>query len=320
MEFSLKEIYKDYFKIGAAINTESVDTCKDIILKHFNSITCENAMKFAETEPEEGKFTFGDADKIYGFAKEHNIPVRGHNFVWHQAMPDWIFKNTDREGLLKRLENHIKALTERYPDLYCWDCINEGIDDGQGYLRKTPWLDIIGEDYFDKAFDIAAKYTDKSLFYNDYNEFDPEKRKKIIRKVKEVTEKGIRIDGIGLQCHLGFNLNFDIEEIKRGIEEYAKLGCKLQVTEHDISNYPFEDRELHLAPTFEEYKRQTKRFKEFFSVLRTYKNEIESVTFWGVADDTSWLNYFPVKGRKNGGLLFDENHEPKEGFYAICDF
>ena len=116
MNISLKDVYKDYFKIGAAENAEM-----------------------------DGHFTFEDADKIYGFAKANNIPVRGHNFVWHQAMPDWIFKNTDREGLLRRLENHIKVLSEKYPDLYCWDCINEGIDDGDGYLRKTPWLEIVGK-------------------------------------------------------------------------------------------------------------------------------------------------------------------------------
>lgn len=320
MEISLKEIYKNYFKIGAAVNTENIDTCKDLILKHFNSITCENAMKFADTEPAEGHFTFDAADKIYGFAEKNGIPVRGHNFVWHQAMPDWLFKNTDREGLLRRLENHVKTVTEKFPDLYCWDCINEGIDDGDGYLRNTKWLEIVGEDYFVKAFEIAAKYTDKPLFYNDYNEFDPEKRKKIIRKVKEIREVGARVDGIGLQCHLGLNLAFDLDDVKRGIEDFAELGLRLQITELDVSNYPYADREMHIAPTFEEYKRQTKTYKEFFSVLRGYKDVIEAVTFWGVADDTSWLNYFPVKGRKNGGLLFDENHEPKESLYAICDF
>lgn len=320
MEISLKEVYKDYFRIGAALNTENVDTCKYLILKHFNSITCENAMKFADTEPEEGRFTFADADKIYGFAKENNIPVRGHNFVWHQAVPGWLFENADREILLKRLENHVKKVTERYPDIYCWDCINEGIDDREEYLRKTPWLNIIGGDYFEEAFKIASKYTDKPLFYNDYNEFDPQKRKKIIRKVKEIKESGARIDGIGLQCHLGLNRKVDFDEIKRGLEEFSELGLKLQITEHDVSNYPYEDREMHLSPTFEEYKRQTKIYKEFFKLLREYKNEIETVTFWGVADDTGWLNYFPVRGRKNGGLLFDENHEPKECFYAICDF
>lgn len=320
MELSLKEIYKDYFKIGAAVNVENADTCRDLILKHFNSITCENAMKFADTEPEEGKFTFESADKIYNLARKNNIEVRGHNFVWHQAVPDWLFENCTGEILLQRLDNHIRKVTERYPDIYCWDCINEGIDDGAEYLRKTPWLEIIGEDYFEKVFETAAKYVKKPLFYNDYNEFDPEKRKKIIKKVTELKEKDVPIGGLGLQCHLALNHNVDFEEMKRGMEEYAKMGLPLQITEHDVSNYPYNDREMHLAPTFEEYKRQAKTFGEFFKILREYKDCIETVTFWGVADDTCWLNYFPVRGRKNGGLLFDEEHQPKECFYAICDF
>ena len=42
MQFSLKEIYKDYFNMGAAVNPASISSHKDLILQHFNSLTCEN--------------------------------------------------------------------------------------------------------------------------------------------------------------------------------------------------------------------------------------------------------------------------------------
>lgn len=321
MQFSLKDIYKDYFLIGAAVNPESVVSHRELILKHFNSITCENEMKFGIIHPHENEYKFDDADLIYRFAMDNGIAVRGHNFVWHYEVPDWLFDGADRDIALARLDAHIKILSERYPEIYCWDCINEGIDDHEAYLRKTLWLDTVGEDYFERVFETAAKYlSGKTLFYNDYNEFDPVKRDKYINKIKSMLADGIPVSGVGLQCHLGLNHAVNFDEIKRGIELYAGLGLKLHITELDVSLYPYDDREIHTQPTFEEYKRQTGVYKDIFKIFREYSREIEAVTFWGASDAVTWLNYFPVSGRKNGGLLFDEEQRCKECFYAICDF
>lgn len=321
MRFSLKDVYKDYFMIGAAVSADSLDSHKELILKHFNSATCENAMKFGNIHPKKDEYSFEDADKIYSFARSNGIAVRGHTFVWHWEIPDWLFKNTNREQLLSDLDGHIKTLTERYPDIYGWDIINEGIDDGdEKFFRETPWLETVGEDYFEKVFEIAGKYLEgKTLFYNDYNEFNPAKRDKYISLVKKLKNSGAPISGVGLQCHLGLNHAFDLDEVKKGIELYAGLDLKLHITELDVSLYPFEDKEVHTKPTFEEYKKQAEIYRNVFKIFREYKDVIETVTFWGVSDDVGWLNYFPVK-RKNGGLLFDEEQRAKECFYAVCDF
>lgn len=321
MQFSLKDIYKDYFLIGAAVSADSLDDHKELILKHFNSITCENAMKFGIIHPQRDRYCFEDADKIYTFARSNNIAVRGHNFVWHQEVPDWLFNGTDKERLSAVLDRHIKTLAERYPEIYCWDIINEGLDDGKDeFYRKTPWFEAFGEEYFKIAFETAAKYLKgKTLFYNDYNEFDPVKRDKYLSLIKKLKSEGVPVSGVGLQCHLGLNHAFDLDEIKEGIEQYAKLGMKLHITELDVSLYPYEDRRPHEKPTYEEYKKQTEVYRSVFKIFREYKNEIEAVTLWGVSDDVCWLNHFPAE-RRNGGLLFDEKQTAKECFYAVCDF
>lgn len=38
------------------------------------------------------------------------------------------------------------------------------------------------------------------------------------------------------------------------------------------------------------------------------------------ADAVTWLDGFPVPGRKNWPLLFDVNHEPKEAFHRVMKF
>lgn len=73
---SLAEKYQDYFKIGVAINPHVLNTSRDLIKKHFNSITAENEMKPISLNREKGKFNFELADGLVNFAKENNMVMR----------------------------------------------------------------------------------------------------------------------------------------------------------------------------------------------------------------------------------------------------
>jgi endo-1,4-beta-xylanase len=41
------------------------------------------------------------------------------------------------------------------------------------------------------------------------------------------------------------------------------------------------------------------------------------VTFWNLSDKSTWLDNFPVRGRKDFPLLFDEKYQPKKAFFAV---
>lgn len=325
---SLWEAYKDFFPIGAAVNAETVKTHEELLIKHFNSLTAENEMKFSSLHPQDGVYEFKDADLIHDFAKRHNMKLRGHTFVWHNQTPEWVFKNEDgtsvsRDLLLERLKAHVHDVVKRYGnDVYCWDVVNEAVEDKTAqYLRDTKWLEIIGESYIQKAFEIVNQAAPEAmLFYNDYNECVPEKREKIYKLVRTLKENGVPIHGIGLQCHWNiFNPSFD--EIQRSLEKYASLGLKIQITEMDISVFTFEDQRRDLTePTAEMIEKQASLYAKAFKLFREYKDVINGVTLWGVADDKTWLDDFPVRGRKNWPLLFDVEHNPKEAFYRIVQF
>ena len=318
----LKDKYKDYFRIGAAINYRTVDTHKDLIIKHFDSITCENETKYVGLQKEENQFSFDNADRITRFAKDNNMYMRGHTFVWHNQTPEWVFEDATRDILLDRMKKHITQVGERYKeDFYCWDVVNEAVDDKNDiFYRKSPWYDIIGEDFVDIAF-IHAKEVlpETDLYYNDYNESYFPKRDKIYKIVKDMLDRGIPVDGVGLQCHWNI-YSPSMDDVKRAIEQYAKLGLKIQVTEMDVSVFEFFDESRLDKPSKELLKRQAATYKEGFKIFREYKDIIDTVTLWGVADDATWLDNFPVRNRKNWPLLFDEDHKPKEALYEIMDF
>ena len=109
MEY-LKEKYKDYFYIGVAVSPYSIKKQDEIIKKHFNSLTCENEMKYSSICPEPNKYNFKDADEIYSYAKKNNMKMRGHTLVWHNQTPKWLFDIKDREQLLHTLRKHMQVM------------------------------------------------------------------------------------------------------------------------------------------------------------------------------------------------------------------
>jgi endo-1,4-beta-xylanase len=327
---SLAEAYKDYFKIGAAVTVNDLSgTHGELLRKHFNSLTAENAMKFGEIHPEEDRYDFEKPDKMKEFALNNNMMMRGHTFVWHGQTSNWVFadkngKEASRELVLERLKQHVKVVCDRYKDIvYAWDVVNEAIEDksGQQY-RDTMWRRILGEDYIKTVFEVVKAQDSKAaLVYNDYNNEMPDKMEKTYSMLKEMLEKGAPIDEVGLQGHWNIRDNKLNDNLRRSIERYASLGLKIQVTELDVSMFEFMDRRTDLlAPTSEMLSLQEQMYDDIFSIFREYKDLVTSVTLWGISDAYTWKDNFPVHGRKDWPMLFDVNGQPKASYDRIVNF
>jgi endo-1,4-beta-xylanase len=333
-EKTLKEAYKNYFPVGVAVGAKQLKGSEaELIKQQFNSITPENAMKMGPIHPEENRYFWTDADAIVDFAQQNKLRVRGHNLLWHEQTPKWLFKDAEgkqvsKEVLLKRLHDHIFTVVERYKGkIYAWDVVNEAISDNPNeFLRDTEWYKICGEDFIAKAFEYAHEADPKAvLFYNDYNTERPEKRERVYKLLKKLKDAKVPIDAVGLQGH--WSLQEPTEaELRKAIEQYSSLGLKVQITELDVSIYPWEKERRARRPgesdayTPDLEQKQAEQYKMFFRVFRDYKNVLTGVTFWNVSDQYSWLDTYPVPGRKNYPLLFDQNLKPKKAFQEVVKF
>ncbi|WP_052339553.1 endo-1,4-beta-xylanase [Gorillibacterium massiliense] len=324
---SLHNAFAGYFPIGTAVNPDVLQSTGSLIARHYNSLTCENHMKPEELQPEEGIFTFDKADSILAFAKRHGMRMRGHTLVWHNQTPDWVFQGRDgnpasREQVLARMKTHIDTVVCRYRgDVYCWDVVNEAINDKEGeLLRRSRWLESVGEDYIQKAFEFAHEADPNALlFYNDYHESEPVKRERMYTLVKSLLDRGAPIHGIGLQAHWNiYDPSLDL--IKEAIERFASLGLQLHITEMDLPMFKEDDKRRDLtAPSKEMVEQQRLRYEQIFDLFRSYKDVITNVTFWGAADDYTWLDYFPGKERTTWPMLFNHQHEPKPCFWSVIN-
>lgn len=338
---TLKDVWSDYFYVGAVLNGSGVttDSYKELVKTHFNSLTMENEMKpdslldynTCKSDPvkynENPAISLARAEAGLKFAKENGLKMRGHTLVWHSQTPRWFFTEgysfeadapfVSRELMLKRMENYIRQVMEyvqtNYPDvIYAWDVVNEAINPGDGHpdgLRtESLWYQVVGEDYIERAFEYARKYAAPGvkLFYNDYNTEESAKVVFISRLAKKLIEQGT-IDGIGMQTHINMT-SPSLTDIDSSVQTYAKLDLELQVTELDMYT---------TLNTEEELQAQATRYKRLFLYFKKWKEsgiKLTSVTFWGTTDDRSWLN----KGNLPCyPLLFDKNMEKKPAYDGV---
>ncbi len=332
---SLREVLAGKFDLGTAVSPELLDAYnphRRLITKHFGALVAGNAMKPDALQPKEGEFTFAAADKIADFGEKTGMRVRGHTLVWHNQIPAWFFtdpedptKPASKAQLLAREEKHIKTVVEHFQGrVESWDVVNEVIDD-TGKLRDdaggSKWLGIAGKEYIEKAFIWAHEADPKAqLVINDYNlESNPAKRQATYELVKELLAKKIPVHAVGLQMHISINYP-RIEEIRKTIELFASLGVKVLVTEMDVSIYESESAP-YMAPSTDILLAQADRYRDLFAVFKeaAAKGVLDIVVLWGSADDDTWLDDFPVAGRKNAPLLFDRDLQAKPAYWAIAD-
>jgi endo-1,4-beta-xylanase len=292
-------------------------------------------MKMGVIHPREQVYNFAGADSIAAFAVRNKMKMRGHTLCWHNQTPPWMF--TDEKGdtvsravLLQRLKDHITTVVSRYKGkVYAWDVVNEVISDSKNeFYRNSPWLKICGPEFIALAFRWAHEADpDAVLFYNDYNEIDAVKRAKIIRMVRELREKGVPVQAVGLQAHWALDVP-SASLLEQTLKDFESLGLPIQITELDISVYPKEHaaraerKSSDSDTTFskEKEQKQADQYKMCFSKFREYRKIITGVTFWNISDRHSWLDNFPVRGRKDYPLLFDKSLNPKNAFYEVTRF
>lgn len=338
VETGLYEMYQDNYPIGVALpNTvfQNIWMYEEVILKNFNSITCENEMKpdyildqkasksDLESTYYHAAVNFDNCQPAIDFALKHNMKMRLHTLVWHSQTPDWFFTEdytksgalVSREVMLARMENYIADVLgyfqENYPGLiYAVDVVNEAFDVGNGDengVRKVNnrWYDTVGDDYYYQAFVFAKKYAsdDMKLFYNDYGCMY--KVDLILGHLQKAKDEGL-IDGIGMQSHLSVNdsINF---KFMNAVKAFCDAGYEIQSTELDIGVSDNSDSA---------FLSQGRKYRSFFKNMKKLQEEgyaVTGITVWGLNDALSWR-----KGEY--ALLFDSQMNPKKAYLgALMD-
>jgi endo-1,4-beta-xylanase len=310
--------------IGAAVNTSGVNSIT--LSTEFNYLTPDNDMKWQYTEPSNGGFSYTNADKIVSAAKSKGIKVKGHCLVWHNQLPSWVSNSTGKDNVLAIMKRHIETVMGHFgTDVYAWDVVNEAIltdsDEGSGKarMRESVFYKQIGSDYIEQAFKIAREYADSKgwndmkLYYNDYSiDADNDKSKFAHTMIKGWVDKGVPIDGVGFQMHIGPPNNIPtVQAVKDNMQFYADLGLEVLISEWDIN----------LCGSKVSEADQLKLYHDITKVC-VDQPKCTAITWWGINDSESWLNSFSgslCNGGNSQSLLFMNNGQQKDTYKQVLN-
>lgn len=357
-------------RIGVAFGADQIEeqtdpfknSIKNGIIKHYNIYTLGNEFKPSYINTSEGVFQFERPDNFVKFGQDAGAYVRGHTLLWHAQIPDWWFKAdpadtrslkecetagalATSEQLQERITTYITTVVTRYKDtVQIWDVCNEVLnaDSIRRIADDSYWADIMGDldgngfydDYVELAFNTArAADEDAFLMINDFNmEWQNTKTKAMYDMCERMMRKGVRIDGVGFQSHIGLDCN--VELYRQNIEKIAGLAAiydecfpehkgefRIQITELDMNMFVGKDADggyKKWSP--EEFEKQAVKYNELMKMFMDFvdRDLIDAIIFWGTDDENSWLNSTP-KLRRNAALLVDRDNSLKPCFYSVAE-
>ena len=285
------------------------------LIKDFNSVTHEGAMKWAATQPEQGVFNFDRADRMVEFAEANGMAVRGHTLVWEQASldatPDYVTAITDPEELRTLMADHIRTVVGHFRGrVDAWDVVNEPLETVGSEVYQNHFYQVLGPGYIAEAFELAHEADpDATLFLNDAlvshagAKFDA-----LLALTADLLDQGVPLHGVGLQGHF-IARGPSHDELRTNIEKLAALGVVVELTEVDIVLRGTEDEATRL-------QRQRQDYFDMASACLAVE-ACKRITLWGFTDRHTWIDGFFGPGL--APLPLDEDYERKPAYFGLRD-
>jgi endo-1,4-beta-xylanase len=308
--------------IGAAVRPYALsDPAYSATLSHeFNMVEAEDAMKWWVVRASPDQFDFTEADRIVHFAIAHGMKIRGHCLVWDHSNPKWLTEgHFTPDQLSHLLQEHIATEMKHYAgQVFAWDVINEALNE-KGNPRDSIWynkpgigLSSKGTGYVEQVFRWAHDADPAALLF--YNEAEGEgvngKSDAIYAMVQDFKNRGVPIDGVGLQLHIS-QLDFDTDAVTKNIARLTKLGVQVHITELDVS--------LPVDANGEAQKQDLLRQAKIYAAI--VRGCLQSpgctaIQTWGFTDKYSWIGSHS-HGARGAALLFDRKYKPKPAYEAV---
>ncbi len=304
----------------------TIDAYTQLIAGQANIVVAEDAMKWAALRPTPLAFDFAPADRLMRFAALAQQRVRGHNLCWHQALPAWFNTVVTRENARRLLVEHIQTVAGRYRgQIHSWDVVNEAVEPMDGRpdgLRKTPWLEMVGPDYIELAFQTAAVADPGAkLTYNDYDiELDTleqsMKRGQVLMLLRRLKARGVPIQAVGVQSHLKADGPEPGAGLLTFLREAGKIGLEVYITEMDVNTCRLEG-----GPIVQDAA-VARVYRDYLGMVLAEPNVPVALT-WGITSAHSWLNQSKepwvrrADGARQRPLPFDDDLRPTPAFGSI---
>ncbi len=247
-------------------------------------------------EPREGEPDHARMERAVRHLISHGVHVKGHPLVWHTVQPEWLL-GRPLDEVERLLRARVRDVTARFAGLVDhFDAINEVVimpvfDNGDNAI--TPLAAARGRVEMVRLAVEEARAANPSVKLV-LNDFDLSERYEQL--IEEVLGAGIRLDAIGLQTHMHQGYRGE-QWVLEKVERFARFGLPLQFTETtlvsgDLMPSEIVDLNDYQVPewpsTPEGEQRQADDIERHYRTLFGHP-AVESLTYWGLLDEGSWL-------------------------------
>lgn len=303
----------------------------EILLAECGVVTPGNILKWPETEPAPGRFTFVHGDRMGRFAKRHGLLMRGHTllFLRPTSLPAWLGRfcaqADPRMHLEKIIAGHVAAECSHYSHIRSWDVVNEAIDPATGIFRQSDLMAAMGPQVIDTMFHAARQAAPKAqLVYNDYmcwNLSSKGHRKGVLQLLSDLRKRNVPVDAVGLQSHLGprpgdtypGSTKQEERDWRQFLDEIEAMGFAMLITELDILDN-------NLVGDAGSRDRLAADYVRAYLDLTLSYTSVQQVVSWGLVDKYSWRGQ--VHPRQDGlpshPLPYGNDYRPKPMRDAIA--
>lgn len=275
-------------------STSTAAHLADLWLGLFNQVTLP--FYWRGFEPVEGQ---PDTERLKVAAQwflDRGVRTKGHPLLWHTLAPEWLL---DRP--LDEVERLCRERIQRDASAFAglvdhWDAINETVILPR-FTAEDNAVTRLAQDrgrlaVVKLAFDTAREANPNAkLVINDFLLTD-----EYVAVIHEYLEAGIQIDAIGIQTHMHQGFRGE-EEIAGILEKFAQFNLPMQLTEttlvsghlmpeHIVDLNDYQIPEWPSTPEGE--ARQADEVVRHYRVCVEHPL-VESITYWGIADEGSWL-------------------------------
>ena len=304
------------FRIGAAVALGPLASDAEyarVLVGNFGAITPENAMKAQNLSPQQGVYTFEEADAILGVAQSKGMAVHGHTIAFTEAMPRWMQElpagtEAERSASAGALLDYVTAVVSHFEGrLDSLDVVNEPFDVDQGTdLQQNIWYRVFGPAY-PAVVSQAVYAADPQVkqYINENGADVPGRRQDALLKLAlDTNAVGGHIYGVGLQAHV-YNIETDAipaGDLTETLRNFQDAGLHVRISENDVADDDGTDVQA----------------AQYATVLDTClrSSACVSYTTWGVDNRYDWLIDDDGSLQQGHDYLF-ENGKPTPPYDAI---
>ena len=272
---------------------ETGERFRATLARLFNTVTFENDLKWSPLDDVRKP----DVEKAFAWFAKEGIVARGHNLVWgsRQWAPRGLWEKSD-EGIREAIKARIARAVARYKGrVYLWDVVNEAVSEHELWDR-------IGWEWFDESFRLAhAADPAVRLAYNDFDLTEesssgPGHLTRAKALIQRLIDAKAPFDTIGIQSHVLTPIT-PTKRVLGILDELARYGKRLEITEYDLSLLDDEAHGRHMA--------------DYLTACFSHP-AVDAFIVWGFWEGSHWR-------AAQGGAMFRRDWTPRPAALAYED-